>query len=93
MVSIDKINRNFALIWVKPHIKMDKNYQTVSKIDISVKNLLKTSQRLTKTDKNLLKTSQRLTKTDTSCFYLNSIDLSHLGSNKVASKSFKYMRK
>ena len=50
------------------------NYQNASKIDISVKSLLKPSQRLIKTDK--------------SCFYLNSIDLSNLDSNQVASKSF-----
>ena len=49
------------------------NYQTASKIDQSVKNLLKPSQRLLKTDK--------------SCFYLYSIDLSNFDSNQVASKS------
>ena len=49
------------------------NFQTASKIDISVKNLLKQSQQLIKTYK--------------SCFYLNSTDLSILDYNQVASKS------
>ena len=42
------------------------NYQTASKIDISVKNVLKPSQRLRKTNK--------------SCFYLKSTDPSNLDS-------------